>query len=351
MGQNTAGRCYGLMVGLFGVVCVSPDACLMRIAQNAGASISALVFWKSFSKFLILFSLLSATMGTSDVVQSVKNGRQNFLMGALFMGGLELSFASMVLLTTAARGFLFYSLNPLFSALFGHFIIGDNLNTRSIVALIFATAAVFLTFAPGLTGQDDAEEAGASLAGDLCGIIAGLCQSAFICLVRYVHVRDLGVTTMVPSATAGSLTAILTAAWLAKSMGSDLLPNENASLQFFGSVAGSGLCVAILLVCLNIAPRTLSGAEVSLITLLETPLGPFCVFLWFGETPGPWTLAGGALLFITLVIHEAAGLFDRHEDNTSSAKIQYKAVDDEKIVDEFELKDSSCCVKTLSTNS
>jgi len=85
MGQNTAGRCYGLMVGLFGVVCVSPDACLMRIAQNAGASISALVFWKSFSKFLILFSLLSATMGTSDVVQSVKNGRQNFLMGALFM--------------------------------------------------------------------------------------------------------------------------------------------------------------------------------------------------------------------------------------------------------------------------
>jgi len=197
MGQITTGRCYGLMVGLFGVVCVSPDACLMRIAQNAGASVSALVFWKSFSKFLILFSLLSATRGTSYVVRSVKDGPQFFFMGALFMGGLELSFASMVLLTTAARGFLFYSLNPFFSALFGHFIIGDNLKTRTIVALIVATAAVFLTFTPGLTGQD--AEAGASLAGDLCGIIAGICQSAFICLVRYVHVRDLGVT-MVPSA-------------------------------------------------------------------------------------------------------------------------------------------------------
>jgi len=130
-------------------------------------------------------------------------------------------------------------------------------------------------------------------------------------------------------------------------MGSDLLPNDEASVQFFGAVAGSGLCVAILVVCLNIAPRTLSGAEVSLITLLETPLGPFCVFLWFGETPGPWTLAGGTLLFVTLVLHEVAGMFDRHDDKTSSDQINYKLVDDESMGN-FELKDSDSCEKTTS---
>jgi hypothetical protein len=72
----------------------------------------------------------------------------------------------------------------------------------------------------------------------------------------------------------------------------------------------------------------LSGAEVSLITLLETILGPFFIFLWFGETPGPWTLAGGALLFATLVLHEAAGMFDRHADENLPQAAVHVSVDD-----------------------
>jgi drug/metabolite transporter (DMT)-like permease len=241
------------------------------------------------------------------------------------MGGLEISFAAMILLTTAARALLFYSLNPLMSAIIGRLILGDDLKVRSIAALIFATAAVFLTFAPGLIGQDT--EAGASIEGDMCGVAAGMCQSSFICLVRHVHRKDPEMT-LVPSAAAGSIVSILTVLLVSLGTGTSLLPNEDASLQFFGSVAGSGLGVAILLICLNIAPRTLSGAEVSLITLLETILGPFFIFLWFGETPGPWTLAGGALLFATLVLHEAAGMFDRHADENLPQAAVHVSVDD-----------------------
>lgn len=309
--MHNSGRCHGLLIGVFGVVFVSPDACLMRISQGAGASVSMLVFWKSLSKFLVLFGVVNATVGCTTAVQSVKKGPQYFFSGALLMGCLEISFAAMILLTTAARAFLFYSLNPLFSAVIGRFILGDELKTRTIVALSFATASVFLTFAPGFIGSDT--ESGASAVGDMCGVIAGICQSAYICLVRYVHRRDPEIA-MVPSVAAGSLTAMLTVASATLITGCELLPDGDAAITFFCAVAGSGVCVAIFNVCLSIAPRALSGAEVSLITLLETPIGPFFVFLWFGETPGPWTLAGGALLFLTLVLHEAAGMRDRQGD-------------------------------------
>jgi len=321
-----SGRCYGLVVGVFGVVCVSPDACLMRIAQSVGADISMLVFWKSLFKYFILMGVLSAAVGLPKASRSIRNGPWYFFIGALLMGGLEVSFAAMILLTTAARALLFYSLNPLMSAVIGRILLGDELKPRSIAALIFATAAVFLTFAPGLIGH--ATEAGASIEGDMCGIAAGMCQSSFICLVRYVHRKDPEMT-LVPSAAAGSLVSIMAVALASHITGTTLLPDADASLQFFGAVAGSGLGVAILLVCLNIAPRTLSGAEVSLVTLLETILGPFFIFLWFGETPGPWTLAGGALLFVTLVLHEATGMFDRHYVEDVPQAAVHASVDNE----------------------
>jgi drug/metabolite transporter (DMT)-like permease len=307
-----------------------------------------LVFWKSLVKLLILFGVVNATVGCTKAVRSVKKGPQYFFSGALFMGCLETSFAAMILLTTAARAFLFYSLNPLFSAIIGRFILGDELKTRTIVALIFATASVFLTFAPGFIGND--AEAGASAAGDMCGVAAGICQSAYICLVRYVHRRDPEIT-LVPSAASGSLTAMLAAASVTLITERELLPDGDSSIKFFCAVAASGVCVAILLVCLSIAPRTLSGAEVSLITLLETPLGPFFVFLWFGETPGPWTLAGGALLFSTLVLHEAAGMRDRQGDEDMAHLIGHvsegmTAKDDEpkEVNHEIELPTSICTV-------
>lgn len=55
-----------------------------------------------------------------------------------------------------------------------------------------------------------------------------------------------------------------------------------------------------------VAPRYITGGEVALIMLLEDFLGPFWVFVRFGEVPTTWVLAGGVLLLSTLAWHEWA---------------------------------------------
>jgi hypothetical protein len=70
---------------------------------------------------------------------------------------------------------------------------------------------------------------------------------------------------------------------------------------------------------LVIAPRSLTGAETALILLGETVFGPFWVWAAYGDTPDVWTLAGGALLLVTLVGHEVAALFTTPDAGSTPA--------------------------------
>ena len=80
-----------------------------------------------------------------------------------------------------------------------------------------------------------------------------------------------------------------------------------ASVAFLGFAACDAACVACLYVAMSLAPRHLSGGEVALVMLLEDGLGPLWVYLRFGTVPSPWTVAGGALLLATIVVHECRG--------------------------------------------
>lgn len=50
-------------------------------------------------------------------------------------------------------------------------------------------------------------------------------------------------------------------------------------------------------------PRYISAAEVALLMLLETALGPLWVWLVLGEEPPAATLFGGAVIIGTLLVH------------------------------------------------
>jgi drug/metabolite transporter (DMT)-like permease len=52
-----------------------------------------------------------------------------------------------------------------------------------------------------------------------------------------------------------------------------------------------------------IGPRYISAAEVGLLLLLESILGPLWVWLVFAEQPGVHTLVGGAIVLSTLALN------------------------------------------------
>ena len=82
------------------------------------------------------------------------------------------------------------------------------------------------------------------------------------------------------------------------------------------------LCFTVLFlpaatVLMALGPRYLPAAQVSLLVLLESVFGPFLVFLFHGEVPGPVTIACGAAILICVAGHAIiAGRYRTAEEAT-----------------------------------
>ena len=90
---------------------------------------------------------------------------------------------------------------------------------------------------------------------------------------------------------------------------------------FLAIVAVNSALVAVFYVGFTLAPRYITGAEVALILLMETVCGPLWVFLRFGDKPTVWTIAGGAVLIVSLAAHEIAGLTESSRQMAAVARL------------------------------
>ena len=72
---------------------------------------------------------------------------------------------------------------------------------------------------------------------------------------------------------------------------------------------GHGLFIGIATCLLTIGPRFISSTEVALLVLLESVLAPVLVWLVVGEYPGEWTLYGGAIVLLSLLVSNAISLY------------------------------------------
>ena len=137
---------------------------------------------------------------------------------------------------------------------------------------------------------------GGGLAGDMFALICAFTTACSAVLVRYKKNIDL-----VPSVVIGSIFTAL----FALSMNADL---QVTTSQFvYVSIIGF-LLVPFAFIILTIAPRFASSAEVQLVYLLESILGPLWVWLVIREMPANNTFIGGAMLLAAVfwfAIHTA----------------------------------------------
>lgn len=144
---------------------------------------------------------------------------------------------------------------------------------------------------------------------------------------------------MTISTCTGSIASIILSVIIVYAWDHSMMPSQHFT-YFFLYAVGDGLAVAAYFFGVNTAPRYLkmhtsftplvcahvsscrfiSGTETSLITLLETPIGPLWVYLFVGEAPSVYTLAGGGLLLLTVMFHELAGAHMRGRDSQAEPK-------------------------------
>ncbi|MEL7561129.1 DMT family transporter [Stutzerimonas chloritidismutans] len=271
----------GLLLVTSGIVILSFDGLLVRLAQADGWSI---VFWRGVLMFLALGAFsLTAIRRASLRAQPVVCG-----ISALLLALISIFFVLAVLHTTVANVVVVLSTAPLFAALFTRFFLGEAVALHTWLAIGVTALGIVVVFAGGFNPTD--------LAGNGYALLSSAAVGANLTLLR----RHPAIQRM-PLIALGGLAAALIA-W-PNAQPFDLNAKSYWALAVMGVVQ---MPLATLLI--NNATRYLPSAEVALFYLLESVLGSLWAWHFLNEKPASATLYGGALVIATLTVHAALSL-------------------------------------------
>lgn len=269
-------RGKGILMSLFGVFVLSPDSLMIRLA---GLDDYTLLFYRGLFPAIAISLILWLYYRDRLIPALLSIGWAGIVNGLLF-ALINISFISAIQRTTVANTLLFLSSAPIFAALFSLVVLRENQrpSTWLIIALSLLSIVIIGWGSYG----------GSGMIGDLFALGCAIVTAASAVLVRYRKDIDL-----VPSIILGSL---LSAAFgLAQAPG---LAISSQQLLYVGVIGF--LLIPCAFVLLTIAPRFANSAEVQLVYLLESILGPLWVWLVIRETPSLNTLIGGGMLLVSV---------------------------------------------------
>jgi len=205
---------------------------------------------------------------------------------AFAYAGMILTFVSATKLTTAANAIFLQYTGPAYVLLLSPLVLGEKLTRRDVALVALSLAGMGLLFVGRV-------EAG-STAGNLLGVASGVCFGATVVLLRRDATRGSG--DAMPSTTLGNLLAAALSLPFAVGPLSETLAGPQAATAL-GVLVWLGVVqmgLAYILFARGLA--RVPAAEASLLSMLEPVFNPVWVLLGTGEAPGPWALAGGAVV-------------------------------------------------------
>lgn len=274
----------GTLQTAIGVLVLTPDALLVRLVQ---ADVWALVFWRGALQFIALLLFLLCLNRRKAWASFVAIGWGGIAIALMYALG-NLAFIHSLKQTEAANTLLIISSSPLLSALLSRLFLKEHVPLRTWLAACGAFVGIGI-ITSGSIG------AGA-LTGDLLAFGAAISLAA-----SFVIARKARHVSMVPAvALSGLLIAVMAVPAVPAFPVSTL---DGLYLFLLGAVI-----MPISFGLITLGPRYIPAAEVSLIMLLETVLGPFWVWLALSEQPSGRTLLGGAVVLTALILHSLLGL-------------------------------------------
>ncbi len=202
---------------------------------------------------------------------------------ALLSVGLAYAFTTVLFvlankLTTAANAIFLQDTAPLWVLLLSPLVLGERPSRGELLSVPVFGLGLGLFFLDQLSpGQ---------LAGNLVALAAGVAFAASI-----LGLRRLGADGPAALVWGNLIAAAFTLPlW---PLGPAAGPADLGAIAFLG-VFQLGLAY----LCFTLGLRGTPAVEASLLVLLEPVLNPVWTFLFAGERPGPWALAGGTVILL-----------------------------------------------------
>jgi drug/metabolite transporter (DMT)-like permease len=186
--------------------------------------------------------------------------------------------------TTAASAIFLQSTSPLFILLLAPLLLGEHATRRDIVQMAVMGAGLGLFF----LGMDRPSATAPNPAlGNLLAAICAVTWAFTVMGYRWLAARGASVAA---AAVSGNITAAIFALVMAQPLSAGR-PADWAVVVFLG------VCqLGIPYLFLARAVPQVRALEVGLFLLIEPVLNPIWAWLVHGETPGPATLVGGAVI-------------------------------------------------------
>ena len=274
----------GMLLAFAGIMFITPDSLLIRLADINSWN---LIFYRGFIPFVtILIGLV--VFYKSNLLKKILDNGWHGVAFILTFAITSTVFVISIENTNVANTLVMVALAPMLSAIISLIFLKENPDQKTWVAIIITTLAVIYIFYDALDSGD--------FLGNLLGLV---CATGLA--INAVIIRSAKKISLLPSAMIGKLVVSLFALIFV-----DQLKLENNDLIIIPLMCV--VCIAIPFVCVTLAPRYITAAEVNLFFLLETIFGPLWVWLVIKEQPSIETIIGGSVIIVTIGIHSSLAL-------------------------------------------
>lgn len=296
MGADRSAALRGILwVLLASVLWSTAGVAIKWLADVPPFGVSA---WRALIACLCFWGLLRGRIGLGG------SGRGAILAGAAIYALVVTSFVLANRLTTAANAILLQYTAPLWISLLGWMLLGEKPSRRELLALALGGTGVVLCMAESLSLFAASGSLSRSLAGDGVALFSGICFATMT-----ITFRKFGRAAATTGRSPSSLLMLFYGNALAAGLGMAVVaasPGAVASL----AIAPTGFFILLWLGIFQLAGgywcyqrglRSVPALTASLLCLIEPLLNPLWVLLLVGEMPGLGTIAGGALVLVSIL--------------------------------------------------
>lgn len=276
---------FGVLLALFGVLVLTPDALFMRLSGMAGYQ---MVGWRGLLMGAVMLSgwLISSRQRRADLGALVSGAGLaivvcQYFNATLFSLGIGNAPVPVVLFGVATV--------PVFAAVFARIVIGEPTPRATWITIVAVLVGIGIAVFGGEAGalRPDGRALPGALAG--LGVAAVLAMNFVILRAR----PDLPILLVIGAGAglAGATGVIVTG------------PERMADGTVWAIAITGAVILPVSFFSMSVASRHTPASNVSLILLLETVLAPLWVWLGIGETPTVQMLTGGAIVVTSLAIY------------------------------------------------
>ena len=270
----------GLMLALAGALLLTPDTLLMRLSELDGG---AMLAWRACLAGLVFLSIGLIARFKEEKGNRARVSSFGFWSLVICQIGNASFFAFGIALAPVAVVLLAVATVPVIAAFLGYFLLGELADRRVWVTIVLVFSGILMSVAGDIERGMNIEFE--TLLGACCGLAVAISLAFNFVIIRKNKTVPfelaIGLGALIAGCTAFYLWPV---AWQVR----------GASLIYISLTGLIILPVSFFL--LSKASRLTSAANVSMIMLLETVLGPLWVWLGIKETPNSLTLLGGVLV-------------------------------------------------------